>query len=74
MAVASSSFQPSRSGFGSMFGAPLSGGPDREGQARAAAHGRPAHTAETVPPITRAPSPRRRRRTLDASRWNGREK
>ena len=46
MAVASSSFQPSRIGFGSISGAPRPAGPDREVEASGAAGVGPADAAE----------------------------
>ncbi len=74
MAVASSSFQPSSSGFGSIFGAPFPAGRiEKVSRAAPPTAGRPTRPM-TVPPITRAPSRRRRRRTFDGSRWTGREK
>jgi hypothetical protein len=74
MAVASRSFQPSRIGLGSIRGAPRPAGRiENESRAAPPEAGRPTRP-RTVPPITRAPSRRRRRRTFEGSSPNGREK
>ena len=74
MAVASSSFQPSRIGFGSISGAPRPAGRiEKSRRAAPPESGRPTRPS-TVPPITCAPLRRRRRRTFEGSRPNGREK
>ena len=74
MAVASSSFQPSRMGFGSIFGAPLPAG--RMEKTRRAEPASPVWPTRpsTVPPMTRAPSRRRLSRTFEGSSPKGREK
>ena len=74
MAVASSSFQPSRIGFGSIRGAPRPAGRIEKSTCGARFSTVRPTRPMIVPPITRAPLRRRRSVTFLGSSPNGREK